>query len=116
VFSFSGCHTPGDSAAFLKGKHIERKIVIVLAPSDGYASPSIAWRPKNLFTAYVLLPSPGSIASGKVTLVLGLNVMYVSDEAAFRLFDSTGSNIGVLLFTLMIRLVVGRLLCSIRCL
>jgi Reverse transcriptase (RNA-dependent DNA polymerase) len=67
-------HSWDFSTAFLQGKYIDRKSDIVIAPPDGYAAAGIGWGLKSLFTAYALLPNPGTIASGKLPLLLDLTV------------------------------------------
>jgi Reverse transcriptase (RNA-dependent DNA polymerase) len=69
------------STAFLEGKYIDRKSDIVIAPPDGYAAAGIAWRLKKPVYGYVLLPSPGTIASGKFPLLLDLTVTSLTRQS-----------------------------------
>jgi hypothetical protein len=78
-------HSWDFSTTFLQGKYIDRNCDIVIAPPDSYATTGIAWRLKTLFTAYALLPSPGTIAYGKLLLLLGLTVMSpTGSSSSFR--------------------------------
>jgi hypothetical protein len=69
---------------------------------------------KSLFTAYALLPKSWYDRVREVATAPGVDCD-VSDEAAFRLFDSTGSIIGILALHGDIQLVVALLLCSMQC-
>jgi hypothetical protein len=83
------------STAFLQGKYIGGKSDIVIAPPDGYAAAGIAWQLKK--PVYGLFSAPKSWYDRvrEVSTAAGLDCD-VSDEAVFRLFDSTGSIIGIL--------------------
>jgi Reverse transcriptase (RNA-dependent DNA polymerase) len=88
-------HSWDFSTAFLQGKYIDRKRDIAIAPPDGYVAAGIAWRLK--ISVYGLCSALKSWYDRvrEVATAAGL-VCDVSDEAAFRLFDSTGSVIGIL--------------------
>jgi hypothetical protein len=74
---------------------MDRKSDIVIAPPDGYEAAGIVWRLKK--PVYGLCSAPKSLYDRvrEVATAAGLDCD-VSDEAVFRLFDSSGSIIGIL--------------------
>jgi Reverse transcriptase (RNA-dependent DNA polymerase) len=80
-------HSWDISTSFLQGKCIEN-VILSLLLRTGTQTQILLGGSKDLSTAFSLLPNPGTIASGKLPLLLDCDV---SDEAVFRIFDSTGS-------------------------
>jgi Reverse transcriptase (RNA-dependent DNA polymerase) len=67
-------HSWDFSPAFLQGKYIDRKATLSLLLRMVTQPQVLVGGSKSLLTAYVLLPSPGTIASGKLALLLDLTV------------------------------------------
>jgi Reverse transcriptase (RNA-dependent DNA polymerase) len=88
-------HSWDFSTAFLQGKYIDRKSNIVIAPPDGYSAAGIACRLKKPVYGLCSAPKFWYDRFREVATAAGLDCD-VPDEAVFRLFDSTGSIIGIL--------------------
>jgi Reverse transcriptase (RNA-dependent DNA polymerase) len=86
-------HSCDFSTAFLQGKFIDRKSDIVFAPPDGYAAAGIAWRLKKPVYGLCSAPKSWYDRVREVSTAAGLDC---DVSGVFRLFDSTGSIIGIL--------------------